>query len=116
EEAELGDEPCFELRQRSGGRGRTVACPFAVGCPKFDSFRLAVTASILVVNHAAFLVGKVPIPLVVEDRLVHKMSIMEFVFKRCGVALVDEIDMLQNSAIEQRSEERRVGKERELGV
>jgi hypothetical protein len=31
------------------------------------------------------------------------MPVMEFVFKRCGVVLVDEIDMLQNSAIEQKT-------------
>lgn len=94
------EEPCFHLYQGRGGKERRVACPFSRGCPKFDAFRRAASADIVVVNHAAFLVGKVPLPLLVENHPVHKMPIMELVFRRCAVAFVDEIDSLQGRAIE----------------
>jgi len=98
---EPGREPCFQLHCRIGKKRETVSCPFAAGCTKFDSFRRAASAEILVVNHAAFLVGKVPIPLTVDGQEVYKMTVMELVFRRCGVVLVDEIDLLQSRAIGQ---------------
>ncbi len=100
-EPEPGREPCFGLRSRIGKKMERVSCPFASGCPKFDSFRRAATAEILVINHASLLVGKVPIPLTVDGKAVYKMTVMELVLRRCGVVLVDEIDLLQSRAIEQ---------------
>lgn len=95
-----GNEPCWRLRQRVAGHDRTVACPFVDNCPKFDAFRKAARADILVINHVAFLRGKVPIPLRVEGDDSHKMWVMELVFRRCPVVLVDEVDALQAKSIE----------------
>lgn len=94
-----GSEPCFRLSQQMGKRMRDVRCPFAAGCPKFGSFYRSVSANILVVNHAAFLVGRVPVPIIVDGQPILKMSVMELVFRRCGVVLIDEIDALQEKAI-----------------
>ena len=95
---EPGREPCSWFKGR-GKKRKRVVCPFAAGCPKFDSFRRAASADILVVNHSMFLTGKVKIPLMVDED-VHNMTVMEMVFRRCGVVLVDEIDVLQAKEIE----------------
>ena len=103
---EPGHEPCFKLQYLQARIGRkkkkwgTVSCPFASECPKFNHFRTAAAADILVINHDAFLSGKVPVPLVVDGQEVYKMSVLEMVLRHCGVVLVDEIDVLQAKAIE----------------
>jgi hypothetical protein len=63
-----GDEPCTRLRQRDAktGKERKVACPFAETCGRFSGFRRAAQADIVVVNHHAFLGGRVPIEVTVD--------------------------------------------------
>lgn len=107
-------EPCFSLSQQIVAKKRLVACPFSGGCPKFDSFRKAASADILVVNHAAFLMGKSPIPFRVDNRHVHKMPVMELVFRRCAAVLIDEIDRLQKTAIDQEAGELQLSGRRRL--
>jgi len=114
EPPEPGREPCFRLRHRIGKKKETVSCPFAGDCPKFDSFRRAASADILVVNHAVFLVGKVPIPLTVDGREVYKMTVMELVLRRCAVVLVDEIDVLQSKAIKQGARQLQLSSDRRV--
>ena len=59
-----GDVPFFRLHAIGATGEQSVTCPFAKSCPKFEAYAIAATsASILVINHAAFLSGKVPMPL-----------------------------------------------------
>lgn len=96
-----GDEPCTRLKQRDGrtGKERKVACPFAADCGRFSAFHNAVQADILVVNHHAFLGGRVPIELSVDGLGTRKLTTAELVLRRSAVVIVDEIDALQNTAI-----------------
>lgn len=95
-----GEEPCSSLRQvRADSKEREVACPFAAECPKFDAFRSAAEADIIVVNHKALLQGRSPIPLKVNGKVVPKLPVLELVMKRSALVLIDEIDELQESAI-----------------
>lgn len=97
----LGDEPCTRLRQRHGsaGKERKVVCPFAAECGRFDGFRDATSADILVVNHHAFLAGRVPIDISVDGGTARKLTTAELVLRRSCVVLIDEIDALQVAAI-----------------
>src|SRR5205807_779967 len=94
-----GDEPCFRLRQTDAKMERSVHCPFARTCPKFDTYGEATRASILVVNHAAFLTGRIPMPIPRDDEPAI-MSVIELVLRRCQLVLIDEIDQFQHRAIE----------------
>lgn len=95
-----GDEPCFRLQAVAANGERLVSCPFANSCPKFEAYADAATsASILVINHAAFLSGKVPMPLRTKEGIRSKMSVAELVFQRCGLVMIDEIDLFQQQAI-----------------
>lgn len=97
----LGDEPCTRLKQRDGrtGKDRKVSCPFAGECGRFNAFREAVSADVLVVNHHAFLGGRVPIEVSVDGGQPRKLTTAELVLRRSGVVIIDEIDALQNTAI-----------------
>lgn len=96
-----GDEPCTRLKQRDGksGKDRKVACPFAAECGRFSAFRSAADADILVVNHHAFLGGRVPIEMAVDGCSIRKLTTAELVLRRSAVVIIDEIDALQNTAI-----------------
>lgn len=95
-----GYEPCFRLQVVGATGERSVSCPFAKSCPKFETYAdAATTASILVINHAAFLSGKVPMPLRTKEGIRSKMSVAELVFQRCGLVMIDEIDLFQQQAI-----------------
>ncbi len=96
-----GEEPCTRLRQRDRktGKERKVGCPFAAECGRFSAFRDATTAEVLVVNHHAFLGGRVPIEVSVDDGPPRKLTTAELVLRRSAVVLIDEIDALQNTAI-----------------
>lgn len=97
----LGDEPCTRLKQREGstGKERKVGCPFAGECGRFSAFRAAVSADVLVVNHHAFLGGRVPIEVSVDGGQPRKLTTAELVLRRSAVVIIDEIDALQNTAI-----------------
>lgn len=96
-----GEEPCTRLTQRYGelNQEESVICPFAGSCRRFDGFRTAATADIVVANHHAFLIGQVPLPVVLDDSSPQKLSTLEFVMARCEIILIDEIDSLQEVAI-----------------
>lgn len=98
---EPGQEPCTRLRQADprGGKERRVACPFSHQCGRFAAFEAAPTADILVVNHHAFLAGRIPVEVSVDGAAPRKLSTAELVLRRCGAVFIDEIDALQNSAI-----------------
>ena len=97
----LGDEPCTRLKQREGraGKDRKVGCPFASECGRFIAFREAVSADVLVVNHHAFLGGRIPIEVSVDGGQPRKLTTAELVLRRSAVVIIDEIDALQNTAI-----------------
>lgn len=97
----LGDEPCTRLKQREGraGKDRKVGCPFAGECGRFIAFREAVSADVLVVNHHAFLGGRIPVEVSVDDGQPRKLTTAELVLRRSAVVIIDEIDALQNTAI-----------------
>lgn len=95
-----GQEPCARLKQRdSNGKEKKVVCPFAETCGRFTSFYRAVEADILVVNHHAFLAGRVPINVSVDGGAPRKLTTAELVLRRASVVLIDEVDALQNTAI-----------------
>lgn len=96
-----GLEPCTRLRQPDPARSsaRRVACPFRNECGRFASFERALSADIIVINHHAFLAGRVPYDVVVDGRSPRKISTAELVLRRCGVVFIDEIDVLQENAI-----------------
>lgn len=96
-----GDEPCTRLKQLGlrKGKAREVVCPFAAECGRFSAFYKAAEADIVVVNHHAFLGGRVPIEMSVDEAGSRKLTTAELVFRRSSVLLIDEIDALQNVAI-----------------
>jgi hypothetical protein len=55
-----GEEPCHQLREKTLNGERAVLCPFMRDCPKFDAYRDASAADILVLNHFAFARGRMP--------------------------------------------------------
>ena len=99
--ATVGDEPCTRLKQRGDrtGKDRKVGCPFAGECGRFAAFREAVTADVLVVNHHAFLGGRVPVEVSVDGGQPRKLTTAELVLRRSAVVIIDEIDALQDTAI-----------------
>jgi hypothetical protein len=95
-----GDEPCRSL---IGNDGRRHDCPFLKTCDKHRLARTAVTASVVITNHANFQVGRMPIPVRVRDnkREQHRdrLSIAELVLRRSELVVIDEIDKFQQRAV-----------------
>jgi hypothetical protein len=97
-----GEEPCTRLKVKAtheGAKDSAAACPFAGQCGRFRGFEAALCADIIVVNHHAFLAGRVPFEVVVDEGTARKVSTAELVLRRCGLVLIDEVDGFQNSAI-----------------
>ncbi|MDP2314350.1 MAG: hypothetical protein Q8P41_15720 [Pseudomonadota bacterium] len=95
-----GDEPCTRLRQRRpGSKDAKVGCPFSSACGRFSAFEEAVSADIVVVNHHAFLAGRVPVEVAIDGGAPKKISTAELILRRCVAVFIDEIDGFQNSAI-----------------
>jgi hypothetical protein len=95
----MGQEPCTQLRQRGAARDTKVACPFSGQCGRFASFERALVADILVINHHAFLSGRLPREISVDGRSPRRVSTAEMVFRRCVAVFIDEIDGFQNTSI-----------------
>ena len=98
EEPKVGEEPCTRLRQIRRRGSQSVRCPFAADCSKFDTIRAALDADILVINHAAFLTGKIPIELALAQQQPALHSMAELILARCDPILIDEIDLFQEKA------------------
>lgn len=100
-----GDEPCRSLRDDDG---RVHACPLLGVCDKHRLSRAAVTADVIVTNHANFQSGRFQIPVVIReiagyggsDRAVDRPTVAEVVLLRTGLLLIDEIDAFQVRAAE----------------
>ncbi|MEV7970694.1 hypothetical protein AB0O34_32600 [Sphaerisporangium sp. NPDC088356] len=96
-----GEEPCTALRALPPGRG-THSCPFmSTTCGKFEQHRQAVTASVLVTNHHNLMMGRFPLGVLADGRLVGDMTIAELVLRRSDIVMIDEVDQFQSVAIGQ---------------
>ncbi|MDT0300607.1 DEAD/DEAH box helicase family protein [Streptomonospora wellingtoniae] len=102
-----GQEPCTSLRNltpddtKSNPTGpkapRQALCPRIHSCTRHRGVREATTADILVVNHHNLMHGTVRAPLTVDGTLYGRLSVLEFVMRRCQVLLIDEIDLCQSN-------------------
>ncbi|MCG6495673.1 hypothetical protein [Kitasatospora sp. A2-31] len=90
-----GREPCDELSS-TGRDTRKYACPWRASCGKFRHHRAAASASILVTNHAAFLKGRMHVPVSVDGRLVSRMTAEHLILARSHLTFIDEVDALQS--------------------
>ncbi|GAU71329.1 hypothetical protein SSP35_34_00140 [Streptomyces sp. NBRC 110611] len=97
-----GKEPCLSLERVDdpvGGeeRPRPHSCPRLGTCGKYSLIRAAAQADIIVTNHHNLLHGGVQVPVETEQGVLRRMSVLEFVMRRCPVLIVDEVDHLQSS-------------------
>jgi hypothetical protein len=98
-----GHEPCFRLTDRDAGK-QQVACPFASRCPKMAMYRDATSADVIVINHHAFIAGRVPYPVDTGNGDPEQISMMELVLRRCSTVLIDEVDAFQDTVSDYRAE------------
>lgn len=107
------DEPCTSLRPRptvdedqaSAGPGRRRrdeddqrhACPLLGICGRHRGFHDAAAAEIIVTNHHNFIHGTVPVPVRIDGIDHSRMSVLEFLMRRCPTLIIDEIDLLQSN-------------------
>jgi len=94
-----GAEPCRDLRFKHR-HGRRHACPWRDGCGKFRLMREAVRADVVVTAHATFFMGDMHIPVQTEDGVSDRMTVEEFVMRRCQLIIIDEVDQFQRSVID----------------
>ena len=94
-----GDEPCRDLRLKHR-HGRRHACPWRDGCGKFRLMRDAVRADVVVTAHATFFMGAMHIPVRTEAGVSDRMTVEEFVMRRCQLLVIDEVDRFQRSVID----------------
>lgn len=85
----FGDEPCNNSR---------FLCPFMSTCAKFKFQRKAVNAGLIIVNHHAYLSGRMRLPVVDENGL-EVRTILGLLSHSSQVVLIDEIDLLQQILI-----------------
>ncbi|MFF7777034.1 hypothetical protein ACFZCG_21725 [Streptomyces tanashiensis] len=105
-----GAEPCLSLRpadDTGGGEGpsRGYACPRLGVCGKYALIREAVDADVIVTNHHNLLGGAVPVPVETDKGVLDRISLLEFLMRRCPVLLVDEVDRMQQTWCEMGSDE-----------
>ncbi len=100
-EVPFGEEPCTSLRSSSGGggHGQRVPCPFREVCGRFNPFRRAAKADIVVANHHTLLSGKVPVKVHVDGGAPRSISSAELIMRRCAAVFIDEVDSFQQSAV-----------------
>lgn len=95
-----GDETCrtlIPLPPESGSR----TCPWmATTCGKYEQHRNACTSSVIVTNHHNFMVGRFPLGVILDGRLVGDMTVAELVFRRSHAVMIDEIDQFQSVALD----------------
>ncbi|MUN36461.1 hypothetical protein [Actinomadura litoris] len=102
-----GEEPCRELRPSRPGRtetdGAPRACPWRAGCGKFRLMREAVDADVIVTAHQTFFTGRMHIPLETSGATApgrsDRLSVEEFLLRRCQLVAVDELDQFQAAVI-----------------
>lgn len=109
---ENGAEPCARLYQsrddnssEAPRRAKRHTCPLIANCDRFKSIREAVNADVIITNHHNFMLGTCETPMVARGTPYGRMSVMEFVMRRCPVVLVDEIDQLQSSMFDSSARE-----------
>mgnify|MGYP001436631575 CR=1 FL=1 len=110
-----GHEPCRDLQAaRPGGDtgrgpgdpsggGTRYACPWRSTCGKFRLMREAVDADVIVTAHQTFFSGRMHIPLETTTgpapARTDRLSVEEFVLRRCQVVAIDELDRFQAAVI-----------------
>ncbi|MFE5374048.1 hypothetical protein [Streptomyces mirabilis] len=102
--------PCARLEWVDGPaepeRGRKHLCPRMGICQRFEHIRQAAEADIIVTNHHNLIRGRCKVPVEVDgERIVHDMSVLEFVLRRCRVVIIDEVDAFQSTWCTQGAQE-----------
>ncbi|WP_413116819.1 hypothetical protein ACK1X7_48070 [Streptomyces sp. CY1] len=81
-------------------------CPRMGVCRRFEHIRQAADADIIVTNHHNLIRGRCKVPVEVDgERIVHDMSVLEFVLRRCRVVIIDEVDAFQSTWCTQGAQE-----------
>lgn len=101
-----GSEPCFKLQvvtSKPNTRETTKRishCPFLFRCGQTRMVAQALEADVIVINHHALLSGTSRIPFKDSDTLPGPRSLIEILLRVAPVFLVDEIDGLLKTAID----------------
>lgn len=101
-----GTEPCFKLHAvASKGNPkeetkRISHCPFLFSCGRTKMLAQALDADVIVINHHALLSGTSRIPLHDSEQFPGPRSFIELLLRISPVFLVDEIDGLLKTAID----------------
>lgn len=108
-------EPCFQLSlvMPSSGKEqeskRLSHCPFLFKCGKTRMFEEALEADITVVNHHALLSSTTRIPLEDSEQYPGPRSYIEILLRSAPIFLIDEIDGLLKTAIDNSTFELELG-------
>ncbi|MFJ2217344.1 hypothetical protein ACIQVO_00175 [Streptomyces sp. NPDC101062] len=102
--------PCAQLEWVDGPvepeHGGKHLCPRMGACRRFGHIRQAAEADIIVTNHHNLIRGRCKVPVEVDgERIVHDMSVLEFVLRRCRVVIIDEVDAFQSTWCTQGAQE-----------
>ncbi|WP_409319950.1 hypothetical protein [Pseudomonas putida] len=106
EPMQAGNEPCFKLHAvTSGGTAeeqtqRLEHCPFLFSCGRTRMVASALAADVIVINHHALLSGTTRIPFDDSNQFPGPRSFIELLLRIAPVFLVDEIDGLLKTAID----------------
>jgi len=101
-----GNEPCFKLHvvtSRGNAREeikRVSHCPFLFSCGRTKMVSQALQADVIVINHHALLSGTTRIPFDDSEQFPGPRSFIELLLRTAPVFLVDEIDGLLKTAID----------------
>ncbi|MFA7894841.1 hypothetical protein [Pseudomonas putida] len=101
-----GAEPCFKLQvvtSKSNSKEeakRLSHCPFLFSCGRTKMLSQALDADVIVINHHALLSGTSRIPLHDSEQFPGPRSFIELLLRTSPVFLVDEIDGLLKTAID----------------
>lgn len=104
------EEPCTTLHEhrsdddsdgqrqaRGAAQSKRHACPWLTACGKHRGFHEAAAAEIVVTNHHNLVHGTVPVPVRVDGVDYGRLTVLEFLMRRCAVLVVDEIDLFQSN-------------------
>ena len=95
-----GSEPCTKLKPLDSPFG-SRACPWIPVCGKFEQFFDAARAAVVVTNHHNFMLGRIPIGVVVDGRAVRGETVASFMLRGMDAMFVDEVDQFQSVAVDQ---------------